>query len=120
MDNYDDHKLLVKLRRCGVSWRMDATDFSKFMNYVKHYFREYEYLEETMYDNLLYAEISEDGLDVISAFYGTFFPDANTLLLAEVYPGSLNLPRENPFILRLYVKTERKHSFFVPVKMIFK
>ena len=121
MNRHEDRcKLLVKLRRYGELWRMDASDYPKFINYIKHYFRECVCIPEAMSGNVLYADLSEDDLKVIGAYYGIYSPDKDTLLLAEVYPGFLNLYRENPFTIRLCIKTNLEQYFFVPTKMILK
>jgi hypothetical protein len=121
MNKHEDrNELLVILRKYGDFWRMEASDFPKFMNYIKHYFREYEYILEAMSENILYADLSEEDLRVVSVYYGIFSPDVDTLLLAEVYSDPLNLTINNPFTLRICSKTNSESPDFISTKIIFK
>jgi len=99
---------------------MEASDFPKFINYIKHYFRECECIPEVTSDNILYADLSEDDLTVIGAYYGVYSPDVDTLLLAEVYSGPIFLPISNLFTIRLCAKTNSEGIKFVSTRMIFK
>ncbi|MBP1594085.1 MAG: hypothetical protein H6Q12_1103 [Bacteroidetes bacterium] len=112
------YKLLVKLTKCGDFWRMDASDYPKFINYIKHYFCECECISKAMSDNILYADLSEDDLMVIGAYYGIYSPDVDTLLLAEVYLDYINLPREPLFTIRLCIKNDFEKLYFISTKMI--
>ncbi len=119
MNKHEDRcKLLVKLTKCGDFWRMDASDYPKFINYVKHYFRECECIPKAMSDNILYADLSEDDLIVIGAYYGIYSPHIGTLLLAEVYLDNINLPREPFFTIRLCIKTNFEKLCFISTKMV--
>lgn len=121
MNKHEDrNKLLVKLRKYGAFWRMDASDYSKFIIYIKRYFRECECISEAMSGNVLYADLSEDDLKVIGSYYGIYSPDEDTLLLAEVYSGFFDFYREKPFTIRLCIKTNLEQCSFVPAKMILK
>lgn len=121
MNRHEDRcKLLVRLRKYGEFWRMDASDYPKFINYIKHYFRVSECIPEVMSENILYADLSEDDLKVIGAYYGIYSPDVDTLLLAEVYSGPLFLPITNLFTIRLCAKTNSEEIKFVSTRMIFK
>jgi hypothetical protein len=119
-EHEDRYKLLVRLRKYGEFWRMDASDYRKFINYIKHYFRECECKPEAMSGNVLYADLSEDDLKVIGSYYGIYSPDKDTLLLAEVYSGFFDLYRGNPFTIRLCIKTNLEQDSFVLAKMILK
>ncbi len=121
MNKHEDRcKLLVRLRRCDDFWRMEASDFPKFLNYIKHYFRECGCISEAMSENILYADLSDDDLRVVGVYYGIFSLDVNTLLLAEVYSDPLILNINSPFSLRLYAKTNSESLNFVSTEIIFK
>lgn len=113
-------KLLVKLTKCGDFWRMEASDYLKFINYIKNYFRECVCIPEAMFGNVLYADLSEDDLKVIGSYYGIYSPDEDTLLLAEVYSGFFDLYKEKYFTIRLCMKTNLEQYSFVPAKIILK
>ena len=116
----DKYKLLIRLSKHDAFWRMDAEDYPKFMNYISHYFRECDRLSNDVSHKVIYAEIPEEEVGAVCSFYGVFSPDKDTLLLAELCPDYLNIPRENPFTLRLWVKAEEGQSYFIPARMEFR
>lgn len=113
-------KLLVKLTKCGDFWRMETSDYLKFINYIKNYFRECVCIPEAMFGNVLYADLSEDDLKVIGSYYGIYSPDVNTILLAEVYSDPLILPITNLFTIRLCVRSNSENLMIISTKMLFK
>ena len=96
----------MKLVRQGDHWRMDGKTFAKFISHVSGYFMSNEYMKDISVDDVLYADISSDDLYVVSAIFGAYSPNENTIILAPVHPGTFILPWLNYFQMSVCEKAE--------------
>jgi hypothetical protein len=106
-NNMDCKDTYMQLVRKGNRWRMDGKTFCKFMSHVSGYFMTKDLDQDLSLDNVLYAEITSDDLYVVSAIFGAYSPNENTIILAPVHPGCFILPWLNYFQLKVCEKNEK-------------
>lgn len=96
----------MQLVRQDDYWRMDGKTFLKFMSHVSGYFMSKDFSQDIEFDDVVYADISADDLYVVSAIFGAYSPNENTMILAPVHPGCFILPWLNYFQMNICEKAE--------------
>lgn len=99
----------MQLVKNGDNWRMDGMTFHKFMSHVSGYFMAKDFSRDLSFEDVLYADISADDLYVVSAIFGAYSPNENTIILAPVHPGCFILPWLNYFQLNICEKAEMQN-----------
>jgi hypothetical protein len=93
------------LDRQNASWRMDGITFSRFMKHVSGYFGICGTIPDVLLDDILYAEIAGDDLNVVSAIFGGYSPDDDQIVMVPVHPETFILPSRNTFHLMVCEKS---------------
>lgn len=103
----NERKLLLRLSKYDGFWRMDAENYSLFINYVSKYFQGCDCFLWSDKQDVIYAEIEEEELAKALPLFGAFSPDIESLILVMVFQGYLERPvLESSFTLRIWVKTK--------------
>lgn len=107
---------LLLLNKHDAYWRMDRETFFRFMSYVSVYFKICGSCAELKYEEIQYVDISYDELKVACVFFGRYFPDAYTLMLAPVNPGRSLVGWGSSFTM--YIGEQKDETFtFRPLQM---
>jgi len=94
----------IYLDRLNAFWRMDSAMFQQFMIHVSRYFGISTIIKGFSPEQILFADISGEDLNTVSAIFGGYSPDENRILLVPVNPQKFILPIKNSFKLILYPK----------------
>lgn len=86
---------------------MDGATFKRFMSYVSGYFASNDISGKIEDEDIIYAEISSDDLYVVSAIFGAYSPNEDTMILAPAHPGSFILPWINYFQMNICEKENK-------------
>ncbi len=104
-----EHRLLLLLNKQDELWRMDRETFIRFMLNVSNYYKVCDWCAEPNYEEIRYADISYDELKTACLFFGRYFSDSETMLLAPVQMKRSVVKRGATF--RIYIceqKDERR------------
>lgn len=94
-------------------WCMDRNTLISFWEYINCYLNKKEPLKKIKYDAILYAKIKHKDIAVIREYFGYYFPDKETLLLAMVYQDFYILPNIPDFNLYLCMNNNGQPQFSV-------
>lgn len=101
-------ELCINLQKHDNQWRMDGKNFMKFMSHVSGYFAVNNFPESFDCNNIQSADLAADDLYIVSAIFGAYCPNEDTMILAPVNPGSFILPWQNYFQMNVCEKEEEE------------
>jgi hypothetical protein len=109
---------LIRMKKEGEYWRVDADSYPDFIAYLKHYFTEDDSFRITVPYNILYADIDSEGICMISPLFGAVRMDRNRMVIEGVSPDRYVVAWADSLTLRLCVGTSScKHFFMLRLKM---
>lgn len=103
-----ENRSLLLLEKRDEFWRMDRGTFIRFMLDVRDYYKVCDWCAELNYDEIRYADISYDALKTACLFFGRYFSDSETLLLAPVQSRRGVVKRGTTF--RIYISEQKEEE----------
>ena len=70
-----------RLEKQDAYWGMDRDTFFRFMQYIHIYFKPGDPNYEIEYENIQHVEIAHDDMKVLAPLFGSYIPNASTLML---------------------------------------
>ena len=98
----------IYLHRQGASWRMETPMFAVFINHLNIYFK--RSAPFVSFENVLYAEISDQDLQVLGPIFGGHFLDDSKILLVPIFPENYLISRKECIHLTLTDKNSEEKA----------
>lgn len=109
---------LINMKKEGEYWRVDAASYPPLIAHLKHYFRQDEPSLITDFHEVLYADIDDCGLCLISPLFGAVHMDSSILIIKGLFPEKYIVTWEDCLTLHLCVGTDGcRHLFMLRLKM---